>query len=90
MAITIPVQTEEFEIKGATIKVEYSIDVYQGNVTAPETEVMIYSVNGVPANFFEDAILDKIDEEIRDHNSNVTKKSNSGCGHDEYLSSLMP
>jgi hypothetical protein len=89
MAITVSVNHEVFEIRGASVKVEYSIDVYQGNVFAPETEAMIYSVNGVPATFFEDNILEEIDMEIKNHKAKVGKYSESQCGHDVYLSNQM-
>jgi hypothetical protein len=89
MAITTAVKTEVFEVRGTSVKVDYSIDVYKGNVYAPETEVMIYSVNGVPANFFEDNILEEIDMEIKLHKAKVGKYSESQCGHDVYLSNQM-
>jgi hypothetical protein len=86
MAITVPVQLEVFEVRETPVKVEYSIDVYRGNVFAPETEAMIYSVNGVPANFFEDSILEEIDMEIKSHKAKIGKYSDSQCGQDVYLS----
>jgi len=84
-----PVQTEVFEIRDTPVKVEYSIEVFNGLVFDSETEVNIYSVNAVPASFFEEDILEAIDLQIKFHKAKIGKYSESQCGHDEWLSNQM-
>lgn len=74
------VQKEVFEVLNASLKVEFSIEIGSKGVHSPDTEIEIYSVNGVPANFFEEGILELIDEEIKVHASNVRKYSEESRG----------
>jgi hypothetical protein len=86
-----PVLTKVFAIQGANVKVKYSIDVEKDNPFHDDTEVYVYSVNGVPATFFSRGVREDIDREIREHAVKVLNEFDldKGCGHDQYLSNQM-